>query len=226
MGVALGVVDGEARDGDDDALDDGVPAIVDGGGDGGVVRFDGVVVVPDRGVVICAAGVDAEADADAESEAVADGVAGSSRSVGLEPSVADALALVAPVALAAGVVAGACEPSIMYSSTPTAAAAVANPAGSTHLRPPAEPPRLPACGKPSSSNRPARSAIRSANAAPAGSRRLSNTRDRTPGGMKECGNSSKSRSGRRVRTVALQIVHFSMCRVADWIHASTPRPSS
>ena len=71
------------------------------------------MVGPDRGVVICAAGVDADADADAESEAVADGVAGSSRSVGLEPSVADALALVAPVAFAAGVVAGECEPSIM-----------------------------------------------------------------------------------------------------------------
>lgn len=184
-----------------------------------------MLVVPDLGVVTCEAGV--EADAEGDADPLAEGVAATIKSGGLAPSVAVADALeVAPPVFAVGVVAGECVPSITYSSTPTAAAAAAKPAGSTHLRPELPPPCLPATGKPFSSNRPARSAIRVANAAPAGSRRLSSTRDRTPGGMNECGNSSNSRSGRRFFTVALQIVHFSTCLVADCNHASTPRPSS
>src|SRR5581483_10597134 len=168
-----------------------------------------------------------DAEADTEADPLEDGVAATIKSSGLELSVADAVELDSPpVEFAAGLVAGACVPSITYSSTPTAAAAAAKPAGSTHLRPELPPPRLPPVGKPFSSKRPARSAIRVAKAAPAGSRRLSSTRDRTPGGINECESSSNSRSGLRFFTVALQIVHFSMCLVADCTQASTPRPSS
>lgn len=114
------------------------------------------------------------------------------------------------VEFAVGDVAGECPPSTTYASTATAAIAAAKPAGSTHLRPDPAAPRRPPSGKPFSSKRPARSAMRAANAVPAGSRRLSSTRDRTPGGMNECGSSSNRRSGRRFFTVVLQIEHFSM----------------
>ena len=154
-------------------------------------------------------------------------VAGADDDVGTEAVVALLLGSVNPLAvpvvlaveasddeLAAAafpVLAGEWPPrKIEYAAMATTPIPAIMPTGTSHLRFP--PLRAPAIGNPSSSNLPARSDTRSANAAPAGSRRLSSTRERTPGGMNECGSSSYNRSGRRVFIAAPQIPQRSMWR--------------